>query len=177
MSLDARQQAWCHEHPWDFSNLSALFLNCTLKRRPERSNNEGLMDVAREIMEANGVAVEIERPVDYALAPGIYPDMTEHGAERDDWPELYALQHLGFVVPPQAEAGCVGEAGPGPSYLDEGSGAPQNAFTQRNVTFMTWKLLHLARLLREAGGVPAHGNQRSQREAGCGYDHPNPEFR
>ena len=37
---------------------------------------------------------------------------------------LYALQHLGFVVPPQADAGWIGEAGPGPSYLDPGRRLP-----------------------------------------------------
>lgn len=26
---------------------------------------------------------------------------------------------------------------------------------------MTWNLLHLARMLRDAGGLPAHGNQRT----------------
>ena len=32
---------------------------------------------------------------------------------------LYSLQHLGYVIPPQADAGWIGEVGPGPSYLDE----------------------------------------------------------
>ena len=68
---------------------------------------------------------------------------------------LYSLQHLGFSIPPQADAGWMGEAGPGPSYLDEGSGGPQNDFTNRNATFMAWNLMHLARLLRDAGGFPA----------------------
>lgn len=46
-----------------------------------------------------------------------------------------------------------GEAGPGPSYLDPGSGGPpQNDFTNRNTTFMTWNLMHLAQLLRNTGG-------------------------
>ena len=56
----------------------------------------------------------------------------------------------------------MGEAGPGPSYLDAGSGGPENDFTNRNTTFMTWNLLHLARMLKDAGGIPAHGNQRSR---------------
>ena len=30
-----------------------------------------------------------------------------------------------------------------------------------NTAFMTWNLLHLARIVKEAGGIPAHGNQRS----------------
>jgi multimeric flavodoxin WrbA len=61
---------------------------------------------------------------------------------------LYSLQQLGYTIPPQADAGWIGEAGPGPSYLDPGSGGPENDFTNRNTTFMTWNLLHLARMLR-----------------------------
>jgi len=87
------------------------------------------------------------------------------------------LQHLGYVIPPQADCGWIGEAGPGPSYLDEGSGGPQNDFTQRNTTFMAWNLMHTARLLREAGGFTAHGNQRKLWDAGCRFDHPNPDYR
>jgi hypothetical protein len=66
---------------------------------------------------------------------------------------FHALQHLGYVIPPQADAGWIGEAGPGPSYADEGSGGPENDFTQRNATFMTWNLMHMARLLKAAGGI------------------------
>ena len=79
---------------------------------------------------------------------------------------LYTLQHIGYTIPPQADAGWIGEAGPGPSYLDPGSGGPENDFTNRNTTFMTWNLMHLARLLKDAGGVPAYGNQRSEWDAG-----------
>jgi hypothetical protein len=63
---------------------------------------------------------------------------------------LYSLQHLGYTIPPQADAGWIGEAGPGPSYLDPGSGGPQNDFTNRNTTFATWNLMHLAKLLKAA---------------------------
>jgi hypothetical protein len=87
---------------------------------------------------------------------------------------LYSLQHLGFVIPPQADSGWLGEAGPGPSYLDPGSGGPENDFTNRNTTFMTWNLLHLARILKDAGGIPAHGNQRSAWDAGCRLTTPTP---
>jgi multimeric flavodoxin WrbA len=238
----------CESHDWDFSDLRALFLNCTLKPTPRLSHTEGLIEISKAIMETNGVAVEVLRPVDHRIAPGVYPDMTEHGFERDDWPAiqeevmaadilvlttpiwlgekssvctqvierlygssaelnehgqyayygrvggclvtgnedgvkhcamniLYSLQHLGYTIPPQADAGWIGEAGPGPSYLDPGSGGPENDFTNRNTTFMTWNLLHLARVLKDRGGVPAHGNQRSAWDAGCRFDHPNPEYR
>lgn len=55
------------------------------------------------------------------------------------------MQHLGFVLPPQADAGWLGAIGPGLSYLAPDSGGPQNDFTNRNTTFMTWNLLHLAK--------------------------------
>jgi multimeric flavodoxin WrbA len=232
----------------DFSELSCLVLNCTLKRAGTPSNTEALISVATAIMEKNGISTEVLRPVDFNLAPGVYPDMTEHGFDADDWPDLcakvmaadililgtpiwlgeessvcrrvierlygesgklneagqyryygkvggcivtgnedgikhcamtvlYALQHLGYTIPPQADAGWIGEAGPGPSYADEDSGGPENDFTQRNTTFMTWNLMHVARMLKTAGGIPAHGNQRSEWEAGCRFDHPNPDYR
>lgn len=40
-----------------------------------------------------------------------------------------------------------------------------------------WNLLHMARLLRDAGGFPAHGNQRAFWDAGCRFDFANPEYR
>ncbi len=247
-SLTDKQLELCVEHNWDFSGLNALFLNCTLKRTPEQSHTQGLIDIAAAIMEENGVRVETLRPVDHKLAFGVWPDMTEHGWKDDDWPGiltkvmdadilvitspiwlgekssvctqvierlyaashllndagqyayygrvggclitgnedgakhcamniLYSLQHLGYVIPPQADAAWLGEAGPGASYLDAGSGGPENDFTNRNTTFMTWNLMHLALLLKNAGGIPAHGNQRSAWDAGCRFDHPNPQYR
>ena len=42
-----------------------------------------------EIMQRNGVAVDSVRAVKHDLAPGVWPDMREHGAASDEWPELY----------------------------------------------------------------------------------------
>jgi multimeric flavodoxin WrbA len=247
-ALTPEQERLCDESPWDFSELRALFVNCTLKRSPQTSHGQGLADRSIAIMRRLGVSVDVVRAVDHDIASGVYPDMTEHGWERDEWPAifagvmaadilvlvtpiwlgekssvctrvverlygnsaqlndqgqsafygrvggclitgnedgakhcamniLYSLQHLGYTIPPQADAGWVGEAGPGPSYLDEGSGGPENDFTNRNTTFMTWNLLHLARMLRGAGGIPAHGNQRPAWDAGCRPGHENPEHR
>ncbi|WP_300577173.1 flavodoxin family protein [Phenylobacterium sp.] len=231
-----------------YDDLSALFINCSLKPSCEPSNTEALMKVSQGVMTANGVGVETIRAADLDIAPGVQPDMREHGFDRDDWPDvqakvmaadilvigtpiwlgdkssictrvierlygysgklnakgqsayygraggcvitgnedgakhcamnlLYSLQHLGYVIPPQADAGWVGEAGPGPSYADEGSGGPQNDFTQRNTTFAAWNLMHMARMLKDAGGLPAYGNLPEAWEAGARFDHPNPEYR
>jgi multimeric flavodoxin WrbA len=238
----------CATSPWDFSDLRALYINCTLKRSPEISHTQGLADRSIAIMQRNGVTVDVIRAVDRRIATGVYPDMTEHGWEADEWPAiheqvmaadilvllspiwlgekssvctkvierlygnshllneagqyayygraggciitgnedgakhcamniLYSLQHLGYTIPPQADSGWLGEAGPGPSYLDEDSGGPDNDFTNRNTAFLTWNLLHAARMLKDAGGIPAHGNNRRQWDAGCRFDYPNPEHR
>ena len=52
-----------------------------------------------------------------------------------------------------------------------------NEFTNRNTTFMTWNMLHMARMLKSAGGFPAQGNQRSEWDAGARFDFQNPEYR
>lgn len=52
------------------------------------------------------------------------------------------------------------------SYLDEGSGGPENDFTNRNTTFMSWNLMHLANLLKSNGHYPARGNSRTEWDAG-----------
>jgi len=233
---------------YDFNGLRAMFINCTLKRSPELSHTEGLVDASAAIMLKNGVQVEVVRAVDHDIATGVYTDMTEHGWKTDVWPDIYeqvmandilviagpiwlgdnssitkkvierlyggsgelneqgqyayygrvagclitgnedgikhcaqnimySLQHIGYTIPPQADAGWIGEAGPGPSYLDPGSGGPDNDFTNRNTTFMTWNLMHLAKMLKDAGGLPAHGNQRSAWDAGSRFDFENPEYR
>jgi multimeric flavodoxin WrbA len=236
----------------DYSDLRALLVNCTLKPSPQDSHTELLLQVPTEILEKQGVAVEHVRAVDLDLAPGVQPDMREHGFETDDWPALYkqveaadilivgtpiwlgerssvcsrlierlyamsgllndagqyvyygkvggcivtgnedgikhvamgvlyALQHLGYTIPPQADAGWIGEAGPGPSYGDEAEDGSRvgfdNDFTKRNATFMTWNLLHLARLLKDAGGIPAYGNQKSAWADGARFGYENPEYR
>ncbi|MGH3485796.1 MAG: flavodoxin family protein, partial [Nocardioidaceae bacterium] len=90
---------------------------------------------------------------------------------------LYSLQHIGYVIPPQADAGWIGEAGPGPSYLDPASGGPENEFTNRNTTFMTWNVMHLAAMVKRNSGIPAYGNQRAAWDAGARFDFENPEYR
>lgn len=89
MELNEKQLKMCEDSKWDFSDLKALILNCTLKKSPEMSHTEGLITISKTIMEKNGVSVELLRPVDYDIATGVYPDMTEHGWDKDDWPMIY----------------------------------------------------------------------------------------
>ena len=50
--LTAEQERLCEESRWDFSDLRALYINCTLKRSPEVSNTQGLADRSIAIMRA-----------------------------------------------------------------------------------------------------------------------------
>ncbi len=72
----------------DVAGLRALYLSCTLKRSPEVSHTEGLAALSMEIMRANGVDVDLVRVVDHDVASGVYPDMTEHGWDADEWPAI-----------------------------------------------------------------------------------------
>ncbi len=113
----------------------------------------------------------------YGRVGGCLITGNEDGIKHCAMNVLYSLQHLGYTIPPQADAGWIGEAGPGPSYLDPGSGGPDNDFTNRNTAFMTWNLMHVAQLLKSAGGIPAFGNQRAAWDAGARFDYENPEYR
>lgn len=217
----------------DFSNLSALFLNCSIKYDKTKSHTARLINRAAGVMRTEGVDVEIAYMLDHEIAVGMEEDLS-HTGRTDDWPTLqakieaadilvlgtplwlgvksstctlavermyassgrrndkgqflyygkaggclitgnedgaksaameilYALSHIGFTVPPAADAAWLGEAGPGPSYgaMVEGMDVPagyDNDFTNRNSTFMAWNLMHTAKLLKEAGGIPAIGN-------------------
>ncbi|MEM9173128.1 MAG: flavodoxin family protein [Pseudomonadota bacterium] len=239
----------CQKPPAKYDDLSALMLNCTLTRSPNLSHTEGLLQIAEQIFQANGVKTEILRPVDFEIPAGLEQDYAGRDRyETDDWPSiqkkidacdiliigtsvwlgekssvcnrvlermygythsfndkgqyrdygkvgatlitgnedgvkhcamsiLFSLSHIGYTVPPQADAGWMGEAGPGPSYRDPGSGGPENDFTNRNTTFLVWNCLHMARMLKDQGGIPAHGNLPEAWDAGCKTDFHSPEHK
>ena len=233
----------------DFTGLKATFVNCTLKRSPEPSHTQGLVDASagdhaqarRRGGPRSGSSTTTSRPASiptcastagrptrgrtstpgilasdilvvagpiwlgdnssvtkqlieriyslsgelndkgqylfYGRVAGCLITGNEDGIKHCAQNVLYSLQHVGYTIPPNADAGWIGEAGPGPSYLDPGSGGPENDFTNRNTTFMTWNLMHLAKMLKDAGGVPGYGNQRSEWNAGTRFDWENPEYR
>lgn len=233
-----------------FDGLKALYINTSLKKQPQESHTKLLMNASSAIMEKNGVDVEHVHLLSHEVPPGVYPDMTEHGWDRDDWPALwkkvlaanilivgtplwlgeessvcrvlierlyamsgelndkgqsvfygkvsgsvitgnedgikhaamtlgFAMNHLGYTIPPQADCGWIGEAGPGPSYGDDKDGGGKvgfdNDFTKRNTTIMTWNAMHLAAMLKD--GIPNQGNDREAWKAGTRFDFENPEYR
>lgn len=239
----------------DFSNLSVVFVNCTLKKSPETSHTSTLIGVSKALLIQENVKVEEIRLIDYQIASGVYPDMTEYGWNVDEWPAifkkiiaadilvigtpiwlgeksseaqklierlyamsgmtndkgqylyygkvggcmitgnedgvkhcamgiLYSLQHVGYSIPPQADCGWIGEVGPGPSYgdtkwNDEKLKTPagfDSDFTNRNTTFMTYNLLHLAAMLKANHGYPNYGNSRKKWDDGERWKFENPEY-
>lgn len=115
----------------------------------------------------------------YGKTGGCVVTGNEDGVKHCSMDVLYALSHIGYTIPPQADCGWLGEIGPGPSYGDdvEGSDIPlgfDHEFTMKNATFMTWNLLHTARMLTDAGGVPAFGNVASEWADGQRFGYPDP---
>ena len=232
----------------NFEWLKAVYVNCTLKKSPNISNTSWLIDVSKNIMQNEWVEIDEIRLVDFDVAPGMQPDMKDHGYEDDDWPELskkileadiliiwtpiwlwekssqaqllierlyslswqkndkwqyiyygkvgwcivtgnedgvkhcgmgilYSLQHIWYSIPPQADCGWIGEVGPGPSYMDEESDAKNNDFTNKNATFMTYNLMHLAQMLKRNNGYPKYGNSWDAWENGTKWWFENPEYR
>jgi len=140
-------------------------------------NSSVMRRVIERLYGCSGVLNEAGQYAYYGRVGGCVITGNEDGIKHCAMNVLYSLQHLGFTIPPQADAGWIGTVGPGPSYLDPGSGGPDNDFTNRNTTFMTYNLMHVAALLRAAGGFPAYGNRRSEWDAGCAPDQANPEHR
>jgi multimeric flavodoxin WrbA len=234
----------------DYSGLKALFINTSLKKKADQSHTQLLLEASANIMAKQGVAVEHLHLAAHEVPPGVYPDMTEHGWEKDEWPNIwkqvkaadilivgtplwlgeessicrilierlyamsgdlndkgqsiyygkvggcvitgnedgikhaamtigFALNHLGYTIPPQADCGWIGEAGPGPSYGDPkeegGFVGFDNDFTQRNTTIMSWNCMHLAHMIKAAGGIPNEGNDREAWKAGARFGFEEPD--
>ncbi len=79
----------------------------------------------------------------------------EDGAKHAATSILYSLSHIGFTIPPNVDAYWVGEAGPGPSYMDINY---ENEFTKKHVELLAYNTIHLARMFNK-NPIPNEGNQ------------------
>jgi multimeric flavodoxin WrbA len=91
----------------------------------------------------------------YNKVAGVVVTGNEDGAHACAESTLFNMTHLGCVVPPNADTYWVGDAGPGPSYLD--AGGPAHAYTQRTSSWCAHNLLHMARIIRD-NPIPPIGN-------------------
>ena len=48
--------------------------------------------------------------------------------------------------------------GPGPSDSPRARAGPENDVTHATPTFMTWNLLHIAQMLKDADGIRVYGD-------------------
>lgn len=118
------------------------------------------MNVIERLYASSGETNENGQYIYYNKVGGAMATGNEDGGKATTSSILYALQHIGFTIPPQADAYWVGEAGPGPSYIEAGQ---ENAFTRRNTRIMSWNLIHFARRIAE-NPIPAEGNVREDPE-------------
>lgn len=84
----------------------------------------------------------------YNKVAGVVVTGNEDGAHAAAETLLFNLTHLGCTVPPNADCYWVGDAGPGPSYLDEGGGR-RHLYTNKTARYMAHNLVYLAQLLRD----------------------------
>jgi multimeric flavodoxin WrbA len=194
--------------------LTALFLNCTLKPSPQQSNTQALIDKVAALFGDLGVKSQTIRVVDHPVKFGVISDE----GEGDEWPAilervkacdilvigtpiwfgvrssvaqmvierldgtyvegdpetgqfplynkvagvivtgnedgahdaaattLFNLSHLGCTVPPNSDCYWVGDAGPGPSYLE--AGGDKHLYTNKTARFLANNLTYMARLLK-----------------------------
>lgn len=203
-------------------SLTAVLLNCTLKKGPAESNTQALMDHVVDTLASLDVGCESIRVVDHNIPFGVSSDE----GPNDDWPALldkiiaaniliigtpiwfgvrssvcqlvierldgtydstndvgqyplyntvagvvvtgnedgahdaaattlFNLSHLGCTIPPNADTYWLGDAGPGPSFI-EADGWSSN-YTQKTAGWMAHNVVHFARLLAKHP-IPAEGN-------------------
>lgn len=94
----------------------------------------------------------------YNKVGGVIVTGNEDGAKHASASVLYGLSHIGLVIPPNVDVYWVGEAGPGPSYIDAGQ---DNDFTKKHVEMLAYNTIHMAKTLR-SNPIPAKGNLLSE---------------
>jgi multimeric flavodoxin WrbA len=204
------------------ADLSALMLNCTLKKSPEPSNTQALLDRVADVLHGLDCETESLRVVDHHVPFGVESDL----GDDDEWPQIlekilaadilimgmsiwfgvrnsvcqmvierldgtynmtndvgqypmynkvggvvvtgnedgahssaettvFNMTHLGFTMPPNCDTYWVGDAGPGPSFIE--AGGDKHPYTLKTAGWMAHNVVHLARILKEHP-IPAEGN-------------------
>jgi multimeric flavodoxin WrbA len=91
----------------------------------------------------------------YNTVAGVVVTGNEDGAHDCSATTLFNLSHLGCTIPPNADTYWVGEAGPGPSFI-EANGA-EHPYTRKTAGWMAHNVVHFARMLKE-NPIPPEGN-------------------
>jgi multimeric flavodoxin WrbA len=91
----------------------------------------------------------------YNTVAGVVVTGNEDGAHDCAATTLFNLSHLGCTIPPNADTYWVGDAGPGPSFID--AKGWEHAYTRKTTGWMAHNVVHFARMLKERP-IPAEGN-------------------
>ena len=70
----------------DFSELKAVYINCSIKKDKTGSHTQNLLNKSAKIMQSQGVEVQHIYALDYAIAFGMMQDGNTEG-QKDDWPD------------------------------------------------------------------------------------------
>lgn len=83
----------------------------------------------------------------YGKTAGVIVTGNEDGAHDAAATTLFNLSHLGCTVPPNCDCYWVGDAGPGPSYIEAGGG--KHMYTNKTGRFLAHNVVYMARLLKD----------------------------
>lgn len=83
----------------------------------------------------------------YNKVAGVMVDGNEDGAKKAISSMLFDLSEQGFSIPVNAFTYYVGEAGPGPSYIE--ANGDKHEFTNNMMLLMVNNLVHLAKILKQ----------------------------
>jgi multimeric flavodoxin WrbA len=91
----------------------------------------------------------------YNKVAGVVVTGNEDGAHAAAATTLFNMSHLGFTIPPNADTYWVGDAGPGPSFIE--AGGASHPYTLKTAGWMAHNVVHMARILK-ANPIPPEGN-------------------
>jgi len=83
----------------------------------------------------------------YNKVGGVVVTGNEDGAHASAETTVFNMTHLGFTMPPNCDTYWVGDAGPGPSFID--AGGDRHPYTLKTAGWMAHNVVHLARILKE----------------------------
>ena len=83
----------------------------------------------------------------YGKVAGVIVTGNEDGAHNVAATTLFNMTHLGCTVPPNVDCYWVGDAGPGPSYIE--AGGDKHLYTNRTVRYMAHNLVYFAKILKD----------------------------
>ncbi len=83
----------------------------------------------------------------YNKVAGVIVTGNEDGAHDAAANTLFNLSHLGCVIPPNADCYWVGDAGPGPSYIE--AGGDKHMYTNKTARYMAHNLSAMAKLMKK----------------------------